>query len=352
MKNYIQKTVKQTNFKSIVLSIAFSLLALMTYGQKQSIFDVMNYQEVLEVTLESFIDELKTNRRMKDEVPGKISFVDANNNQQEYLIKVAQRGHFRRMFCNEMPPLKLNFKKGDLKAAGLSKFDDLKLVTHCIENPKEAKETLLKEYLAYKLYNGITDASYRVQFLKINYVDVHTGEKTKQWGFIIEDTAQLRDRLQASKCEDCEFFDFTKHQEDQFRKAAVFQYLIGNSDWRMTTGQNLKFMEKDGKILTIPYDFDFSGMVDAPYAIPNPNFGLTSIQERIYLGFAEERSNLEPVLNFYAEQQEEILAKVDNFKMLKSRSRKEIKEYLTSFFDNMDNLEISLPKLAAEKMVD
>ena len=94
-----------------------------------SIFDVMNYQEVVEVTLEGDFTTLSNNRRSGEAQAVTVSFVDVAGKAQLWNAKVTLRGHYRRMRCTAMPPMKLNFKKGALKEAGLAKFDDMKLVT-------------------------------------------------------------------------------------------------------------------------------------------------------------------------------------------------------------------------------
>ena len=172
-----------------------------------SIFDKMNFEEVLEVTLEADYVEVLANRRSEEKFPGKLKFTDADGQPQLWNVKLEIRGKFRRMKCVEMPPLKINFDKEDLAAEGLTNSNDFKLVTQCVEDTKKAKNLLLKEYLAYKMYNELTDASYRVQLLKINYQDSHTGDKKVHWAFLIEDTAQLRARLGAKKVKKSELFE-------------------------------------------------------------------------------------------------------------------------------------------------
>jgi len=93
-----------------------------------SIFDLMNHQEVLEVTLEGDFETLKTDRRNAEGQKVSLKFLDATGKEQLWNIKATLRGHFRRMKCTAMPPLKLNFKKKELKEAGLAKFDGIKRI--------------------------------------------------------------------------------------------------------------------------------------------------------------------------------------------------------------------------------
>jgi len=354
MKNTIKNRLK---FHLLVLSIGFTMLFLTktlhaaAIGQP-SIFDVMSYTEILNLTIETQVDSLSENRRSATKYPSILSFEDKNGGIQTFDIKIGVRGIFRRMRCSGIPPLKLDFKKKALAAAGLSKFDDFKLVTYCIADKSDAKALLLKEFLAYKLYNGITDQSYRVQLLNITFKDSQTGHKTKQWGFIIEDTALLRNRLGAEKVTEIRNIAFEKFNQAQIRQVALFQYLIGNSDWDLKVSRNIKYINKEGQYLAIPYDFDFSGLVNAPYAIGNPNFNLVNVQDRVYLGFPEEVNNLTTTIAKLKEKQADLIQLVENFKLLNRSKRKEITAYLNNYFDNSLTIDTPEQKLLNNRIGD
>jgi len=324
--------------KYILSSVLFLLIGTSLLASNPSIFDKMNYQEVVNVTMEGDFSALKNNRRSGDAQEVLLTFKDVEGQEQSWKIKVNLRGHFRRMRCDAMPPLKLNFKKSELKEAGLAKFDDMKLVTQCMENTEDNKETLLKEYLAYKLYNQVTEESFRVQLLKVTYKDTQTNSTTKQWGFLIEDTAQLRNRLGAEKSKTERGIAARDFHKSAFYKMTIFQYLIGNNDYDINAGRNLKVVIKDGQYLAIPYDFDFSGLVDASYAIPNPNYGLTSIQERNYMGFEEDLAHLDNTLDFFQSQKNTLKATIKGFKILKGKYRNEVSKYVESFFENIETI--------------
>ena len=331
------KNLMNQTFVLLFTFLTLSLFAQETVAQK-SIFEVMNHKEVLTVTLKTNFAALDSARRTKDKLPGTFSFEDKNGTMQTWNVKLKTRGNFRRMKC-EMAPLKINFKKKELKAAGLAKFDDMKLVTHCVRSKMEAKALLQKEYLAYKLYNQLTDFSYRVQLLKINYVDVHTGKKTKHWAFLIEDTAELRNRIQAdAKVENILSLPRDTFHDGLLKITSIFQYMIGNADWDLEVGRNVKYLVKNGKVLPVPYDFDFSGLVNAPYAIPNPNFGIPTVKTRIFLGFKEDMEQLRSTLAYFKTKRLDILEAVDEFKVLDTTKRKEIIYYLDTFYTSMSKI--------------
>lgn len=330
------------NFKKTTWTISL-LGILLLFGQKAfaeqelpegGIFDLWSYQQVIDVKLTFDLDEVFEDRRGEEKYPAHISFKDESGAKQNWQLKVSTRGNFRRQKCNEMPPLKLNFKKGDLRDAGLADFDDFKLVTHCIDDFQEAKELLLKEFLIYRMFNQLTDISYRVQLVNITYEDVNTGQRKKQMGFLIEDSAQLRARIDADKVEDMRIIDQEKYDAEYAKLVSLFQYMIGNADWGITHSKNIKYVEKDQKVWPVPYDFDFAGLVDAPYMIPSSRYGQTNRFDRIYLGFERSKSELESTLRLFEERKEKIYQTVHELKILKRAAREDMIAYLDTFFVN------------------
>lgn len=298
-----------------------------------SIFDEMNYQEVLKITIEVDLKNLLKDCRSTEDYIAKLKFKDADGKLQKWDMEVALRGKYRRMRCSKMLPLKLKFKKKDLRNMGLSAVNDLKLVTQCVEDAREAKALLLKEYLAYKIYNQLTDISYRVQLVEVTYQDSETGKRKKQWAFLIEDTAQLRGRLLAKKCKGCFNQNMEAFEQKTFKLMSVFLYMIGNSDWSALAGKNTKLIKTKDHILAIPYDFDFSGMVDAPYAPINPNYHLTSRKDRVYLGFKEHLADITPTFQYVSSKKVEIIKLIKKFKLLNTSDRRAIIKYLETFFE-------------------
>ncbi len=338
-------------FILLVLTLFVSNITQSAANTNSSIFDLMSHAEVLDLTIETNWRAFDGNRRSATEYPATLYFKDQYGQPSNWLLKVCLRGNFRRMQCGEIPPLKLNFKKKALAAAGLSKFDDYKLVTHCITDKAAAKELVLKEFLAYKLYNSLTENSFRVQLLNITFKDTQTGETLQQAGFIIEDTAELRNRLGAEKVEDTFSMPAERFDQDELRQVAIFQYAIGNFDWRLSTGRNLKYVQKDGAIIAIPYDFDFSVFVDAPYATLNSNIGMKSKSDRIYLGFEEAVPNLIPQIVAFKAQQPKLLQIISDFELLNRKTRKKLEKYLNSYFDNYQFIKWPVYQLA-DKMGD
>lgn len=309
---------------------------------QNSIFDELHYQEMVEVNLELNTLEVFSDRKNQDKHDAIFSFKNQSGEFQTWNIKVEQRGRFRRMKCENLPPLKLNFKKRDLAEAGLIEFDDMKLVTHCVNDVEEAKQLLVKEYLAYKIYNQITNLSFRVQFLQINYKDVMSGRVETQYGFLIEDTAQLRDRINAEKDENAYNLSPDKYNSNQIKAVALFNYMIGNSDWSMRDMRNVKVMIKDGKRILVPFDFDFSGLVDAPYVRLRPEHKLASSRERIFLGFREDASDLKSAKRFFKFKKAGIIKTIEDCTIISSDNQREMIKYINSFYDGDEVMKLPM----------
>lgn len=333
--------MRKTNVKGwigigvLLLTMFNSMLFANQLENTQGIFDLMLQPDAIEVSLELDMAEVMTLKRKEDELKAKFSFTDIHGEAQQWNIKVGARGKFRRMRCEGIPPLKLNFKKSDLRDAGLAAFDDFKLVPQCLEDEKAAQEYLMKEYLAYKIFNRISDFSFRVQMLKITYIDANSGEKTKQYGFLIEDTAQLRARIGGEKCKDCVNLSLDQYNLKEANRVSAFQYLIGNSDWNFATEKNVKLIKIDGKVIPVPYDFDFTGIVGASYSSVDTGLGIRTVYDRVYLGpDAWLNSNeLDEAVSELITIQEELIDLVSKEKLLSRSQRNDAKAYLNTFFE-------------------
>jgi hypothetical protein len=63
-------------------------------------------------------------------------------------------------------------------------------------------------------------------------------------------------------------------ETETFLKMAVFQYMIGNTDWSVPYLHNIRILSFDAQTIpsVVPYDFDHAGIVNAPYALPRSNW--------------------------------------------------------------------------------
>ena len=292
---------------------------------------------LIEVTLTTDIRNLRTQKKTPTWQPAQIKmhFTDSLVVNEE--VRVEPRGIVRKEIC-DLASLFINFK--NTTSPILSPLKKLKLVSSCnIGNTNE--EFLLKEYLIYKIYNLLSVMSYRVRLLHITYVDSKQKIKTySQYGFLIEDTKDMADR---NNCKEIQNKHFSTEQTDrhQMTFVSIFQYMIGNTDWAVGNYHNIKLMVPKTDTLArpypVPYDFDYAGFVNAPYAVPAEGLDLTNVTERYYMGFARSIEEIQAIMDVFNEKKETIYLTINKFTRLSDKIKKEMTRYLDQFYDSTDS---------------
>jgi hypothetical protein len=258
-------------------------------------------------------------------------------------ILVEARGKYRRRICT-FPPILLNFKKSHLKDEGFKAYDKMKLVTHC-SDPENGLESVYREFLAYQVYNLITDQSFRAKIVRVVYVDNSDHyENIESWGILLEPNDEMAKRL-GGKLLDKYNLPQDSLVADNYVHMSMFQFMIGNHDWSVEMYKNIKclYLPDSGKYLIIPYDFDFTGMVNPEYLRLDTGHDLDHPKDRIYLGkYFDEK--IPEVVNHYLSKKEEISAYCKAFELLRSSDRAKMSRYLNAFFKKIkkDAKEIKL----------
>ena len=327
--------------RRILVLVAVLLLPVLSL-QAGSFFDLLQTSapqgtdEALEVVIKLPMDSIYA--KTANEQIAFLSFTDNTGLAQRWPLHVDVRGKYRRRICT-FPPLKLNFSKKELKKRGLTKFDKLKLVTPC-QQDEEGKNLILKEYLAYRMLNQLTPASFRVQLLKVTYRDQlgnHPDYTT--YAFVLEDTDELAMRLGGEKMENARGLAPAQFDRQIETTQAIFSYFIGNTDWSLATAHNLKMIKTEsGQIIPVPYDFDFSAIVDAPYARPSSSIGQHTLHQRVYLGFAASDEQLDEAVALFTKHKKELLKTIRKFSLLPIQERYNITEYLSHFYIEVKHL--------------
>jgi len=323
-----------TTTLALFLLVAPSLQAANDQGgTPTTIFETLMREDALDITIETDLGELINNRRRDDYQPATMTYKTQAGVTVRHNIEVVPRGKFRRRIC-DFPPVKIKFSKKELTAAGLKNHNNLKLSTHCMEDKESGNYNVFKEYLAYKLYNALTTNSFRVQLVRVTYVDA-AGQmsKVKRYGFLIEDDEELAERLGGSLCECLNTGSDMMAAHDE-TMMSVYNYMIGNEDWSLSMVRNIKMIQQAGgaRVLPVAYDFDFSGLVNASYALPSSDYGQRHIKDRDYLGFGTDAASLQIVLQQIREKKSMLYRIISDFKLLPAEQRLEMRDYLESFY--------------------
>jgi hypothetical protein len=330
-------TLKTKLLPSFLLYLALCPVGMLAQG---SLLDRIQEVEIQEIILECEFDSLIANKNSGEYMDGVFIFQRPSGESERWNARFRARGKFRRRICN-MPPLKVDFDKDELEAAGLERYDEFKIVTHCLID-EFSQDRVVKEYLAYKMYQLLSPYTYRVQLARIQYVDLTQGTNERYWGFLIEDNKEIRDRLQMSKVDS---FNLAPElfPAEHLTKIALFQYLIGNSDWSFESNRNIEVVRSGEDFYLLPFDFDFSGFVNAPYAIPNPDFKLASVRDRVYLGPTPTDQAMQKAQHAILSQKKEILRLVRRCKYLDYDQKQEALFYLRDGFKEIRRGEIRFP---------
>lgn len=314
------------------------LLFFATPATATSIFDRLsevNPEVALPVILNMPIDSLMDQRAAAQH--SSFSYYDDEGLLHNWSVKVSPRGKFRRFKC-EHPPLKIDFARKDLLAAGLSGHDKYKLVTTCFHGPSSDR-LVLKEYLAYRAYQLFTSASYRVRLLEITYRDANGGHPDrKATAFLIENTDELAEREGAKVVEVAVNLPADEYVPEAEATHALFQYLIGNTDWSNTLALNMKTLQRpDGGYLPVGYDFDFSGWVKTSYSVPRRQLGQHSVVQRVYLGFHQTDDVLSATAELFLDKQEALSTLIENSPLHRT-DRRYLLRYAQQFYAVLKDL--------------
>lgn len=301
---------------------------------------------LLEVTIRAPLTTLMEARPKDEYLEGTFSFTADDGAEQILDLKIRTRGKYRhqKKHC-VFAPIRLNLRKKQVVDTIFAGQDKLKLVTHCNSSKPHYEQLVLREYLAYRILQVLTDKSFGVRLLRINYVDTEGGEPMTKLGFVIEDDDDVAERhgMQTVQRKRLSGDDLDHRQQILID---VFQYLIGNTEYSLFNPEpnehcchNMDFMSvtEETPLIPLAYDFDFAGIVNAPYAQPNPKFEHTDVRERLYRGQCTNNELLPETLQRFIDRKDAIYGVVDELELLNSRSRGYVTRYLDSFYRHISD---------------
>lgn len=316
---------------SFLWVLALLLVGVPSEGLGATLFDD---DSVLQVSLSGPLDALLEHPESRDELPFVLS---ANGVDHDILVRL--RGRSRLEVCH-FPPLRFRFAEKDTTNTVFAGQRKLKLVTHCRSG--DADETsALREYAAYRMFNLLSEVSYRVRLLHITYEDTDGRLKEtsfERYGFLIEPTSSLATRTDGQIAE-VGGVSIASLDIRQAAVAFIYHYLIGNTDWSLVPStnepnccHNTDLVDIESRRYIVPFDFDLSGLVDAQYARPNAMTRMNRGTRRRYLGYCLMPGVLAPALRYIKERKTEILTVIRDLPGLSPKERKKSLAYVDRFF--------------------
>ncbi len=319
--------------RSTFFLLALLLTGMSAFSQRVDSIRFFSDEKPVRVVIETDYKKLFAETKSEMVLPATVTITFPDSTVIKEEIKINTRGKTRKELC-KMPPIQVNFKNAT--SPRLSPLKKLKLVSACGTQGDDA-QYLLKEALAYKIFNILTDKSFRVRVAYVTYSDSKGKTRTyTQPGFFIEDVDAMAKRNKCKQIEGQMIYQEQTNRE-HMTLVSLFEYLIANADWSVPGNHNIKLIRasKDttAKAFAVPYDFDYSGMVNTPYAIPPEILTITSVRERAYRGFPRTMGELQDVLKVFRAKKDDIKNLIMNFEGLSKSTKNETWDYLEEFFD-------------------
>jgi len=322
----------------IIISILFFTHQAFAQAGVDSIFDI---QTPLSIGLTLSIKQVGGSRDDTAYLAHVLYYYNESGNKDSIPMGLKARGNFRLQQCY-FPPLKMKLAKKDAKNTLFKGNKKIKLVLPC-HNGSDNNELILREYLCYKLYEAFTPYSFKTRLVNIDLTELRNRNKTKSFklkGILVEDVDKAAKRLNAKEIK--ANVPSTSLDDTNALRFDLFQFMIANTDWSKTYQHNSKLIYEKPNYVPLPYDFDMSGLVDAPYAVVSQVNGqelpINSVTERYYRGNCRSAETTDFVRKEYLSKKDRLLSVPDIVKgQLPDKEISNIKNYLKEFFEVLEN---------------
>lgn len=296
--------------------------------------------DLVELTLEAPLRELARGRPREGDLQAIVRLADGS----ELPVRVTTYGKSRLRIC-ALPPLQLAVTPATAVGTPFEGLESVRLITHCRRH-SVFERAMLREYLAYRAWAVVAEPALRVRLARIEYRDSRKPavQGDTRHGFFVEEIDDAATRLGLSRM-GVKYQRSDRLDADQATIHALFQLMIGNTDWSSLAGpeaesccHNIALLEDpaSGRRALLPYDFDQSGLVSAPYAVPDEDLGIEDVRQRVYRGFCRHNEALAAAVERFSERRDELEALFHDDSLPDPRGRGEAWEYLTGFFELLD----------------
>ena len=307
---------------------------------KQSIFDLLTKDSAVVIDLLADIDSLILTKDEEKVYPATLSFLDKSGTKFSEEIKIEARGKTRKSICAS-PPLRFLFSTPLLKKHDLANYTELKMVTPCKEN-MASEDLVIKELLCYQLYRELTDNSFRAQPAKLKITQKgRTQANPEQVAFFIEPKEEMARSLGGELLDET----VTKIKTidiKSYNLLVLFQYMIGNTDWNLARRHNIKLVKVEGKSapIPVPYDFDYSGLVNAEYAVPHPNLPIKNIRDRFFQWKGKDTEILKEPIATLIKKKPALFNLLENCQMKDQKEKRSMIDYVKAFYEIIESEDV------------
>jgi hypothetical protein len=310
---------------------------------RQSTIPLFESDTAITLTIEAPFRSMLDERDASSEFPARLAYRARGGDSVQISLTVRARGksRLRGGICN-FPGLMLVFPDSSAEGTLFADQDQLPVVAVCDIRREQFEQYVLLEYLAYRTFRVLApDLALRVRLARIEYVDNERNRSLgTSYGFFLENWYALAARTGWRVLETPQVPPDEYSLQDRNRMS-VFQFLIGNTDWSMVSAapdenncchNAVPVGDYRGPIFPVPYDFDQAGLVNAPYATPNPNLGIRNVRQRRYRGVCIAEDQLEATLTHFRDRAEAIYREFRETPGLARRTRADAISYVDDFY--------------------
>lgn len=291
----------------------------------------------IHIVIQAPLQSLSRNRSSNHVVQGTLT----DPSGQSLPISLRARGITRRAtdVC-DFPPLRVQFTSAPVATSLFAGQNKLKLVTHCRNSPSFQQYVLL-EYAAYRMYNLLTPHSFRVRLANIDYRDESGRPIVSRVGYFLEDLADVARRNGTRETHAPQMIPAADLAPQDAARYGLFQHMLANHDWSMRAGPVGSDCCHNGELIgplgpgtaiVIPYDFDFSGFVNAPYATPPEALHIGSVRQRVYRGYCIHNAEALAAARQMREAKPQLIAAITSTPGLEPRTQARAIAFLEPFF--------------------
>ena len=273
-------------------------------------------------------------------LPGKISLRDPQLGWDVTgSVLCRARGNTRRTQLNcQVPPLKLKIPEALRRGTPLEPYETLKMVTFCRQGGGGYETYYRQEYLIYRMYQLLSPYSLAVRAVRLKVHGPGNGAVREGLGFVVEPLEALALRT-GLRTVDASQFNLMFCDMQMATTVAVFQFAMGNTDWSIRSRHNIEmlFEPRTKRYMPIPYDFDYSGIINAHYARVEEALGIKSVRDRLFRGHCQSMDCLGPVISAFLEKKNELEAVILQDGFLSEGKKTSMLRYLGDFYRILDN---------------
>lgn len=267
------------------------------------------------------------------DLPARITYAADDGSIVGLDVRVRTRGrHQKNTSRCKVPALFLYFDESQVQGTLFDGQSMLPLTTHCHNRDKRYHMYTLLEFLGHRIYNLITDASLRVRLVKVEYLDGGTKPRFTLYGFFSEHFRNVAARLGA-EVYDVDTLEPRLTDANELAAFSLFQFMIANLDWSVIKRHNVElFRLADGKVVAVPFDLDYSGIVNAEYAGPPDWARIRRVTQRIYRGFCRPEIDWDALFERFLSMQNDVMALVAGVEGMSLRGQRHANFQLNRFF--------------------